>query len=89
MLYIKFQTSEHSGLNTILNFFMYFYGLSLGPPCARPSWTQGPLFEQISKGPLGMLCYIPNFKHLSKVVLKKKIFEYFSMYFHGANLGPL
>ena len=26
-------------------------------------------------------CYIPNIKHLSTVVLKKKSFEYFSMYF--------
>ena len=28
------------------------------------------------KEPLGMQCYIPNFKRLSKVVLKKKIYEY-------------
>ena len=34
-------------------------------------------------------CYIPNFKHLSQVVIKKKIFEKFSMYFYGSNLGPL
>ena len=36
-----------------------------------------------------MQCYIPNFKHMSKVILKKKIFEYFSMYFCGLKLGPL
>ena len=35
-----------------------------------------------------MPCYILNFKHLSQEVLKKKIFEYFSMYFYGLNLGP-
>ena len=36
-----------------------------------------------------MQCYIPNFKNLSKVILKKKIFEYFFRYFYGSNLGPL
>ena len=30
-----------------------------------------------------------NFKHLSQLVLNKKIFEYFSMYFFGSNLKPL
>ena len=35
-----------------------------------------------------MRCYIPNFKHLSQVVLKKKILKYFSVYFYGLNLGP-
>ena len=34
-------------------------------------------------------CYIRNFKHLSQVVKKMKVFEYFSMYFYGLNLGPL
>ena len=29
-----------------LNFFMYFYGLKLGPPAAGPSWNLGPSFEQ-------------------------------------------
>ena len=33
--------------------------------------------------------FIPNFKHLSQVVLKQKIYQYFSMYFYGSNLGPL
>ena len=46
MLYIKFQTSEHSGSEDDFNFFIYFYGLNLEPPGARLSWTQGPLFEQ-------------------------------------------
>ena len=51
-------------------------------------------FNKLGKGPQGMQCYIPNFKHLSKVVLKK-IFEYFSMYFYSylwplwrSHLGP-
>ena len=30
--------------------------------------------NKLVKGPLGMQCFISNFKHLSKVVLKKKIF---------------
>ena len=29
-----------------LIFYMYFYGLNLGPPAARPSWNLGPSFEQ-------------------------------------------
>ena len=35
--------------------------------------------NELGKGPL-------NFKHRSQVVLKKKIFEYFSMYLYGLNL---
>ena len=26
-------------------FSMYFYGLTLGPPCLGPSWTLWPSFE--------------------------------------------
>ena len=37
--------------------------------------------NKIGKGSLGMQCYIPNFKYLTKVVLEEKIFEYLSMYF--------
>ena len=37
------------------------------------------LIESVSR--TSRQCYILNFMHLSKVVLKKKIFEYFSMYF--------
>ena len=29
-----------------------------------------------------------NFKHLSQVVLKKKILKYISMHFYGSKLGP-
>ena len=45
--------------------------------------------SQIGKGLPGNATYIPNFKHLSRVVLKKKIFEYFSTYFYDLNLEPL
>ena len=44
--------------------------------------------NKIGKRLLGK-CFISNLKHLSLVVLKKKIFEYFSIYFNGLNLGPL
>ena len=37
MLYIKFQTSEQSGSTEDFDFFIYFYGLNLGPPGAGPS----------------------------------------------------
>ena len=30
-----------------------------------------------------------NINHLSQMVLKKKIFKYFFMYFYGLNLGLL
>ena len=33
--------------------------------------------------------YLPSLKHLSQVVLQKKVFEYSSMYFYGLNPGPL
>ena len=58
------------------NFSMYFYDLNLGPPGAGPSWTLGPSFEQTWLRTTRQ-CYIPNVKHLSQMVLKKKIFEYF------------
>ena len=81
MLHLKFQTSEHSGPEEDFYFFMYFFYSNLEPPGAGPSWIQGPLFEQTCKGPLDMQCNIPNFKYLSKVVLKKKIFYFFSYVF--------
>ena len=68
---------------------MYFYDLNLGPPGAGPSWTLGLSFEHTWLRTTRQ-CYIPYFKHLSHVVLKKKMFVYiFSMYFYGSNLGPL
>ena len=84
MLHIKFQTSGQSSSAEDF-FFIYFYGLNIGPPGAGPSCIQGPSFEQTWLRTTRK-CYVPNFKHLSQVVLKK-IFEYFSMYFYGLNLG--
>ena len=52
-----------------------------------PSWILVPFFEQNWQKTM-RLSYIPNLKHLKQVVLKKKIFEYFSMYFYDLNLGP-
>ena len=66
---------------------MYFYDLNLGPHRAEPSWTLGPSFQQTWQRATRQ-CYKTNFKHLSQKVLKKKIFEYFSMYFYGLNLEP-
>ena len=43
--------------------------------------------NKIGKRPLSK-CLRSNLKHLSQVVLKKKNFEYFSIYFYGLNLGP-
>ena len=34
--------------------------------------------NKIGEGPLGIQCYIPNFKHLSKVVLKMKFLNIFT-----------
>ena len=69
------------------DFSMYFYDLNLGHHGAELSWTLEPSFEQIWLGTTRQ-CYIPNFKHLSLMVLKKKMFKNFFMYFYGLNLGP-
>ena len=42
--------------------------------------------NKIGKRPLRK-CFISNLKYLRQVVLKKKISEYFSIYFYGLNLG--
>ena len=88
MLYTKFQASKPSGseVEDFLIFLMYFYGP--GTPWGRAIFEPGPSFEQTWYRTTRQR-YIPNFKHLSQVVLKKKIFEYFSMHFYGLNLGPL
>ena len=90
MLHTKFPASKPSNSEEedFLIFSMYFYGLNLGPPAAGPSSNLGPSFEQTWYRCTGQ-CYIPNFKHLGQVVLKKKIFQYISVHFHGLNLGPL
>ena len=67
---------------------MYFYGSNLGPPVRGLPGPRDLCLKKLGKGPLGMQCYIPNFKHLSKMVLSKKfffIYVYFSMYFHVRN----
>ena len=89
MQHNKFQASlSQVVLKKIFEYLsMYFYGLNPGPPRLGPSWTLGPSFEETWKRTTRQ-CYIPNFKHLSQVVLKKKILEYFSMYFYGLNLSP-
>ena len=88
MLNTKFQTSKPGSEEEIfLIFSMYFYDLNLGPPGAGPSWTLGLSFEHTWLRTTRQ-CYIPYFKYLSHVVLKKKMYI-FSMYFYGSNLGPL
>ena len=76
MLHTKFQASKPSGSEEedFLIFFYAFLWFEPTTPDQRPSWTRQ--------------CYVPNFKHLGQVVLKKKIFEYISMHFYGLNLGP-
>ena len=83
MLHIKFQTSEHSGSDEedFEKVFIYFYGLNLGP-LVRGHLTPWDLqLNKIGKRPLGK-CFILNLEHLSQVVLKKKLFEYFPIYFY-------
>ena len=73
--------------NTFEYFSIYLYGLNLGPLArGHPRPWDLPL-NKTGKSPLGK-CFKSNFKHLSQLVLKKKIFEYFSIYFYGLNLGP-
>ena len=48
--------------------------------CSRAFWYLRPPFEQTQKSST-MKFSIPTSKHLSQVVLKKKVFEYYSMYF--------
>ena len=54
----------------------HLYGSNLGPSGAGPSWTLVPWFEQ-TWYKITWQCYIPNFKHLSQVVLEK-ILKYIS-----------
>ena len=72
MLHTKFQASKPSGSEEedFLIFFYAFLWFEPMTPDQRPSWTQGPSFEQNWERPTRQ-CYIPNFKHLGQVVLKK------------------
>ena len=85
----NFKNTEPSGSETedVFILHMYFYAANPGARGIRPFWTLRPWFEQTWLRTTRQ-CYIPNFKHLRQVVLKKKIFEYFSMYFYDLNLGP-
>ena len=79
---MQFQASEQSDSEEDFRIFFYVF-LLFEPwtPVAGASWTLWSTSQ----------CYIPNFKHLSQVVLKKKILEYFFyvfMYFNGSKLGP-
>ena len=48
MLHTKLPASKPSNSEEeyLLIFFMYFYGLNLGPSGTGPSWILGPLFVQ-------------------------------------------
>ena len=75
MLHIIFQTPVHSGSEEedFEKVFIYFYGLNLGPLVRGHLAPRELQLNKIGKRPLGK-CFISNFKHLSQVVLKKKIF---------------
>ena len=70
-----------------LLFYIYFYDLNLGPQVQDHLGPSDLHFIKLEKRTTKQ-CYIPNFQHLSQVILKK-IFELFSMYFYGLTLGPL
>ena len=64
--------------------FMYFYGLKQGPLVQGHLGPRDLCLNKLGKGPQGLQCYIRNFKHLSQVILKKKISEYFLYFFYGS-----
>ena len=78
MLHTKFQASEQSGSKDedFLIFFYVFLLFQPRTPVAGPSWILRPWFEQSWKKTTWQ-CYISNFKRLTKVVLRKKIFYIF------------
>ena len=45
-LFLRLCKPNSSEEEDFLIFFMYFYGLNLGPPAPRPSWNLVPAFEQ-------------------------------------------
>ena len=89
MPYIKFQTCKHSGSEEedFEICFIYFYGLNLDPLVRGHLAPRDLQLNKIGERLLGN-CFISNLKYLRQVVLKKKISEYFSIYFYGLNLGP-
>ena len=58
-------------------YFYVFYGLNLGPLVWSHMGPRDLCLNKKIKRSLDMQCYIPNLMHLSKVVLKKKIFKIF------------
>ena len=90
MLHIKFQASKPSGSEKedFLIFFYVFLRFEPRIPWQGAILDPGTSFEQ-NWYRTTRQCFIPNFKHLSQVVLKKKIYKKISMYFYGSNLGLL
>ena len=89
MLHTKFKYLSHVVLKKkIFEYFsMYFHGLNLRPLNRGHLGPWDLHLNKLRRGPLGNVTY-QFFKHLGKVVLKKKIFEYISMHFYGLNVGP-
>ena len=84
MLHNEFQAAEPSDSGE--EDFKYISCLNPRPYVAGPFWIPEPPSEQICLRST-RLCHILNIKHLSQLVLKKKIF-YFSIYFYDSNVGP-
>ena len=89
MLQTKFHTSEPSGSEDE-DFEIFFYVCLRFEP--RIPWPGAILDPGTYNWPnlvnTTRQCYIQNFKHLGQEILKKKIFEYFFMYFFDLNLNP-
>ena len=75
MLHIKFQAPEPSSSGEE-DFQIYFIFEPKTPPTTGQGHfaPRGLQLNKIGITPQG-ICFIPNFKHLTQVVLKKKIFE--------------
>ena len=94
MQYTKFQAPEPSGsedenfyeycLRIFVYVILWFKPRIHGIFWIRIFWTF--IWTNFIKDHSAMLS--PNFKHQSKVVLKKKIIKCFSMYFYGSDPGP-
>ena len=69
-----------------LNRSLEFKSSNPKPSAAELFWYLRPPFEQTQKSST-MQSTIPNFKHLSQVVLKQKIFFILPMYFYASNPG--
>ena len=86
MLHTIYQRSEASS-SVVEDFFLHiFYGSKTKTSVAEQFWILGPSFDTSKSS---RHCFIPYFKYLSQVVLKKKLFEYFSMYLYGSSPRPI